>query len=216
VNSDNRTWMSMMLSTALVACVPLSASCTSDQGAPPSSLPAESPTTVERSGTQALEGEDVCPAVLPQPPGPDGWLGTDEPATAFPALPSFDRAWICSFGMKDLPAPSERRWILHDDVAVDSSRLTELGKLLSGLRPPRYRGCTDDLGPRWLVVVQAAQARIGILIDGFGCNSVRLTDNPLQTPPGEGTSQGTVPGELSTSDDSRRPLLDLISSALDS
>ena len=56
--------------------------------------------------------------------------------------------------------------------------------------------CTDDLGPRWMVVSDHEGDLTGVVVDDYGCRDVRLTDDPHATPPGAGGQDGTVGGVL--------------------
>jgi hypothetical protein len=59
-------------------------------------------------------------------------------------------------------------------------------------KPARRTYCTDELGPRWLIVTESGGDLTGVAVDGFGCNQVRLTDDPRQTEPGA-TAQAGYP-----------------------
>ncbi|CAN5346577.1 hypothetical protein BH09ACT12_BH09ACT12_33750 [soil metagenome] len=84
-------------------------------------------------------------------------------------------------------------------VLADSSLrgLPDLQDALAGhaLYDPSA-GCDGDLGPRWLVVYSHDGDLTGVLVDDFGCDVVRLTDDPRSTPPGEVDENGMVVGVL--------------------
>jgi len=67
-------------------------------------------------------------------------------------------------------------------------------------------GCNANLGSRFLISYAHEADLTGVVIDDYGCNEVRLTDNPFTTPPGQASQPGTVAGTLRGPDD----LLDLV------
>lgn len=75
--------------------------------------------------------------------------------------------------------------------------LPALREALGGLEPPDADlACTDDLGPRWMVVSAHDGDVTGVVVDDYGCGQVRLTDDPHETAPGAGGGEGTVTGVL--------------------
>ncbi|QGG41747.1 hypothetical protein [Aeromicrobium yanjiei] len=60
----------------------------------------------------------------------------------------------------------------------------------------RERACLADLGPRYLLVYAYDAGLAGVTADAFGCEDVRLTDDPAETAPGERGAPGSVPGIL--------------------
>lgn len=78
--------------------------------------------------------------------------------------------------------------------------MKQLRPLLERLEPARQdRGCHADLGLRYVLVYTQGAARVGVSADDFGCQEVRLTDDPFVTVPGEATAHGTVAGVLRSS-----------------
>lgn len=162
------------------------------------------------TGVDEMPAHDgqVCPRRLPQGEDPGTWLGTDEPAETAPELPPLESAWVCKYNPTETdPVPDgndttyawERGGPAHP---VDSSDLAVLERDLSRLVPaPTHRMCTADLGPRWMLVYSHDRNLTGVVVDGFGCREVRLTDEPFETVPGEATQGGTVSGVLSGPDD---------------
>lgn len=104
-----------------------------------------------------------------------------------------------------------RHWVLRADDGFDASELAAVSEafacassLTSKARPvPR-------MGPRWMVVGATAAGQVGVVVDGFGCHKVRLTDDPHETPPGEGQAHGTVPGILDLGEDGKALLAMLL------
>lgn len=63
--------------------------------------------------------------------------------------------------------------------------------------PPGKTACTADLGPRYLVSYAYENDLTGVVIDDYGCQEVRLTEDPFTTVPGDPSQAGTVTGVLS-------------------
>ena len=144
-----------------------------------------------------------CPDELPQPADDSHGFGTSDPAGSSPALAAPERAWVCQYVAERAgPGPdgdgSTFAWVRDGGVRrVPDSRLPGLARQLGELEPAdRLRGCTDDLGSRWMLVYAAGSELTGVVIDAFGCRDIRLTDDPFRTVPGEATRHGTVPGVL--------------------
>jgi len=162
-----------------------------------------------------MAGHDgrVCPKRLPQEE--DRGFGAHEPASTAPTLPSPDSAWVCRYDLSDArPQPEgdgREGWVRAGRAQpVEPFLLPVLERHLRGLVPAEeQRACTADLGPRWLLVHSHRGDLTGVLVDDFGCDDVRLTDEPFVTVPGEAAQPGTVPGVLS----GHPALLDLMKTA---
>jgi hypothetical protein len=136
---------------ALFAVVALVAGCGGDEPttateAPPTSGPA-------------------CPDELPDE-------GSGDPADASPALELPDRATVCRYELSDAA------WRLDGLPAeVSGAALAAVADGLGELEPADPgRMCTQELGPRWLVVWDDGSGRTGAVVEGYGCRDVRLTD----------------------------------------
>lgn len=145
-----------------------------------------------------------CPDRLPvgEDPGGHGF-GVQRDATATPTLPALEQAWVCRYDPVDVGVTPEGgavfEWRLGAPArALDESLLPRVATALAGIRPfPGGRGCTDDLGPRWMIAYSHdGDDPIGVVVDDYGCREVRLTDDPFRTPPGAGHRDGTVEGVL--------------------
>lgn len=155
----------------------------------------------------AHDGE-VCPDELPQAASnADHGLGTSARADSSPALAPPDAAWVCRFDPVDAgPGPDGDGTTLGwkrkgEPRPVESSGLEALGRHLDNLEPAESgQDCPDDLGPRWMLVHAYENDLTGVVIDDYGCQGVRLTDEPFETPPGEATQPGTVSGVLTAPD----------------
>lgn len=80
---------------------------------------------------------------------------------------------------------------------VADGDLERYAAALTDLRPAEAdQVCTLELGPRTLLVLEHDTGRVGVLADRFGCGSVRLTDDPVEVPAGEATTDGIVTGVL--------------------
>jgi len=154
----------------------------------------------------AHDGE-VCPEVLPEA-GDEYGFGTSEPATSSPTLATPESAWVCVYDATDVGPGADGDgatygWTRSGEAAqVPSSQLAGISRSLDELAPaPRHQMCTADLGPRWMLVSVVGTDLTGVVVDGFGCGDVRLTDEPFEVVPGEASSSGTVPGVLAGPDD---------------
>lgn len=171
-----------------------------DRATDPSAAPSTSPST--RSGELADHDGAPCPTQLPT----SDRRAVDEPAPAAPDLAALvaaaDAGWACRYDPggtgPDGGSGTAAGWDLAGPPRpIDPADLRTLGPLLAELRPASGRRvCTMDLGPRWLVVLADAGDLTGIVVDGFGCRDVRLTDDPHRTPPGAARGEGVVPGVL--------------------
>lgn len=145
----------------------------------------------------------VCPRQLPADKDPGHGFGTARPAESAPSLPAPESAWVCQYSPTEAgPGPDgngTRFAFVRTGGAspVDPARLPALGRGLSQLAPADdHRVCTADLGPRWMLVFSHGTDLTGVVVDGFGCQDVRLTDEPFETVPGDATHGGTVRGVL--------------------
>jgi hypothetical protein len=143
-----------------------------------------------------------CPSTLPIGDDPSGHgFGTEEVADEVPTLLTPQEAWVCQYNAFDVDTTSDdgaiygwRRTGHAEPVVVD---LAELHDALDGLAPAEpSRACDADLGPRWMVVYNHDGDLTGVVVDDYGCRDVRLTDDPLATPPGADEQDGTVGGVL--------------------
>ncbi len=65
---------------------------------------------------------------------------------------------------------------------------------LDALEPaPVHQMCTADLGPRYVLVLSSGGDLTSVVLDDFGCHTVRVSDDLHETAPGE----GDVPGRFS-------------------
>ena len=145
-------------------------------------------------------GNRPCPDALPTGDDPSGHgFGTSEPADERPALLDPQEAWVCQYSLYDgTPAEREPTWRRTGQTApVSTTDLPALRAALDDLAPAdESRTCTADLGPRWLVVYSHGGDLTGVVVDDYGCQEVRLTDDPYATAPGAERQQGTVGGVL--------------------
>lgn len=148
---------------------------------------------------------DVCPKELPESEVGDRGFGTDEPAEAAPEFPAIDRAWVCRYDPDLSPMPdgngSRVTWV-RAGIALSKvirSRLPGILDSLEDLAPISSdddRRCTADDGPRWLLVVSTpAGDLIGVSVDDFGCEEVRITVDPHRIAPGD-VAEGNLAGVL--------------------
>lgn len=160
-------------------------------------------------GITELEAHDgiPCPDKLPQLDGPDTGLGGDSPAGETPELQNVEEAWICEYAANTVaPGPEGNgdpwEWLLQGEPQpVEKSRIQDLKISLSELAPPAPdMVCTADIGPRRLLSYSTGGDLTGVLVDDFGCRSVRLTDEPFETVPGAASTGGMVRGYLSGPD----------------
>ncbi|WP_243060895.1 hypothetical protein [Nocardioides sp. SR21] len=142
-----------------------------------------------------------CPRSLPVGDDPSGHgFGTTEAATDLPALRETQEAWVCEYvAVHGHSATGTVYSWVRDGSAepVADSDLPALREALGALTLPDVdQACTDDLGPRWMVVSTHDGDLTGVVVDDYGCRAVRLTDNPHATAPGAGGQEGTVAGVL--------------------
>lgn len=162
---------------------------------------AESPTV--RPGEMSSAGDQLCPSDLPIADDPSGHgFGVERAAEELPSLLQPQEAWVCRYDSFDRAAASSGGVVLGWRLAgrpepVATADLPDLRAALEELNlPDPNQACTDDLGPRWMVVYSHDGDLTGLVVDDFGCLSVRLTDRPHTTPPGEQDQEGAVGGVL--------------------
>jgi hypothetical protein len=142
-----------------------------------------------------------CPGKLPMADRASHGFGSSQPATDKPDLPRPEQAWVCSYSTRDVRPDNSGgawyEWVLSggpvaiEDLDALTEDLTQVG--------PRKKddvACFENLGPRYLVSYRAGDRLVGVVIDGYGCGDVRLTDDPYVTVPGASTTDGIVPGVL--------------------
>jgi hypothetical protein len=194
-----------VLGTAGLVLIPLLCGC-DDNASPPSDLADE---LAEHDGR-------VCPGRLPLGADTSGHgFGVDEPADETPTLPRPRAAWVCKYEPRDVARTSNGgtvvEWVRAGRPAeVKADRLPELADAFDEFSLlPEEQGCTAELGPRWMLVSVHEGDLTGVLIEDYGCGSVRLTDDPFDTPPAEGEQGGSVRGVLQAPDG----LLDTVKAA---
>lgn len=123
----------------------------------------------QRDELSAHRGQP-CPRRLPQTEGPG--LGTQDPADEAPSLPVADRAWVCEYAATapGWPRQGPPRAVPDEVLAALEERVAALGPA-DGMRM-----CTEELGPRWMLVLSHDGDLAGVVVDGYGCRDVRLTD----------------------------------------
>lgn len=154
-----------------------------------------------------------CPHKLPQASEESYGFGTSDPADSAPSLADPEAAWVCQYVSADEGPGADGDgttfgWARHGPARrVPTTRLSVIAAQLRELVPADGEGaCTADLGPRWMLVYTAGTDMTGVVVDGFGCQEVRLTDEPFRTVPGEASQAGTVPGVLTGPQDLLRNL----------
>ncbi|WP_122816850.1 hypothetical protein [Nocardioides pantholopis] len=204
ISARGRSVRLAVAGVGLVLAGAVLAGCSDDGSAadqaPGASAPPSAPSSGAPSGP-ATDG-DPCPASLPEVPDDQG--DDIEPvAETAPSLPAPEEAWACRYDPVEAgPGPGGQGttwgWELAGAATpVGAEDLAALADHLPLLRPANpARICTLELGPRWMLVYRTGQHRTGVLVDGYGCRDVRLTDDPFTTPAGEATRRGTVPGIL--------------------
>lgn len=193
------------LLVALVGCGEEASTGTPAPAAPTTAAATTAPPAQSAPAPRPQPADGICPAELPVSPDvSDRGFGTNEPASSTPSLGDPAAAWVCRYDPVDAgPGPGGNgttyAWERSGRArAVAPDRLPVLGELLGQLAtlPDEQLVCTDDLGPRWLLVLETDAGTVGVVRDSFGCDLVRLTDDVFSTIPGEGTRRGTVPGVL--------------------
>lgn len=162
----------------------------------------------------AAHDSQPCPAKLPQAPVSTYGIGTEKPATSTPKLPTADAGWVCTYAPTDAgPGPdgqgTSTGWTRSAAARkLDAAETDGIARLLGDLAPAeRNQACTSDLGRRIMVVLSAQGDLTGVVIDDFGCRTVRLTDEPFKTVPGDAKQGGAVSGTLTPSPSLRSALL---------
>lgn len=160
------------------------------------------PQTALTDEMAGLDGQ-VCPRQLPAGQYFAAYgFGTKEPADTKPSLLTPEAGWVCQFEpVRAGPGPdgdgSRFVWQRHEEPrALTQMQLEAAAENLSRLEPQKQDACPANLGPRVMLVFAHARDLTGVAIDDFGCNSVRLTDQPFIRAPGDPGQQGTVPGVL--------------------
>lgn len=148
--------------------------------------------------------DPVCPETLAQASRESYGFGTSRPASGAPSLPEPEEAWVCQYHSADVSEPGSNgawvEWRVNGDPRrLDDEIRAALASDLAGLRPPEpepEHACSGEGGPRYLVAYRSRDQTVGIVIDDFGCDEVRLTDDPATVPAGESDADGLVPGFL--------------------
>lgn len=159
------------------------------------------PPTVQPGELAAADGRP-CPTDLPLGEDPSGLgFGTERAAAQLPHLLEPQEAWVCQYDYVDPTVDAgvtERGWRLTEDPRpVAAEDLPVLRSALDSLAlVDMNQACTSDLGPRWMVAFSHDGDLTGVVVDDYGCRSVRLTDDPHATPPGADDQDGTVGGVL--------------------
>lgn len=192
-----RAWRRIRATLGLATAVLLLAGC----NLPWPGTPAAADPQVHPSELTDAAGRP-CPQELPIGDDPSGHgFGTEESADERPTLLAPQEAWICQYDAFDDGTTASsgaiygwRRAGRPEPVAATD--LPNLQHALDNLAPAdrSRRGCTADLGPRWMVVYSHDGDLTGVVVDDYGCGDVRLTDNPATTPPGADNQDGTVGG----------------------
>lgn len=148
-------------------------------------------------------GGEPCPDELPVGEDPSGHgFGVDHAAEQLPHLLDPQESWVCGYETYDRDSTSDGGLVygwrrMGEPQPVAPADLPALRSALDGLSLVRPdQACTADLGPRWLVVYSHDGDLTGVLVDGYGCRDVRLTDDPHSTPPGTTQQGGMVSGLL--------------------
>ncbi|WP_151523957.1 hypothetical protein [Serinicoccus kebangsaanensis] len=160
------------------------------------------PPTVRPGELTAADG-DPCPAELPTGEDPSGHgFGATSPAEQLPHLLEPEEAWLCRYDFFDRDSDNTNGTVLGwrhsgEPRPVAPEDLPALEAALDDLTLPNpQQGCNADLGPRWMVSYSHEGDLTGVVVDEYGCRTVRLTDDPHSTPPGADDQDGTVGGVL--------------------
>ena len=162
-----------------------------------------SPTASESTPVAAPK----CPAGL-GPANADDAPEAVEPATELPDLGMISTAWLCAYSPKVGSGSGEEEsqpWeSMSEAVELTGPELETLQNAVTGMSiPPKLQACTMDLGPRSLVLMQVDGGTVGLVMDHFGCRSVRLTSDPESAAAGTTSDLGTVTGVLNPGDELR-------------
>ena len=184
----------LVLTGALLLAVGVLPACSSDEA---------DPGDPQQSGvTGAASDGDVCPSELPRPEASDDGFGTQDPAGSAPSLGAPDEATVCLYDPTESDdadgAETSYTWALSGEpIPVGERDLKALTQQLGELVPAQAdKKCPSKPDTRWMLVTTAGDDVTGVVVDDFGCRSVRLTDAPSDTAPGEATREDTVAGVL--------------------
>jgi len=140
--------------------------------------------------------------VLPRAPRETYGFGDDLPAMKAPTLSKPQQVWICAYVPRDVaPEGSNGAWFewvrKGAPRRLDAGEVEAFSAAIEQLGPATgINSCTDDLGPRYLVSYASGSDLTGVVVDDYGCQEVRLTDDPFTTVPGDALQPGTVEGVL--------------------
>ncbi len=155
----------------------------------------------------AAEPYTGCPDVLVQADPPHHGFGTQDAASSAPDLGVPDSAWVCEYSAQDTGEPDPGGGALYEwrlttgPVTVADDALAALGDVLARVAvPPAERACTDDLGPRLLLVSVSGDLQVAMTIDDYGCREIRLTEDPWESAPGAPGDPDLPAGVLMTTD----------------
>ncbi len=129
-------------------------------------------------------------------------LGLDLEGDALPEVGGYDAAWLCEYVPLDRPLEDGNgtfsSWYLATTpVELAEEDLPVVDDVLDRLTvAPDSMDCLADLGPRELVVLVDDGDLTGVAFDVFGCGTVRLTEDPYVTAPGESTEETLESGPL--------------------
>lgn len=162
------------------------------------------PTQTVLVDEMTAHGGQVCLRQLPtsvDDPAGHGF-GTDEPATEKPSLLTPESAWVCRYLPVDAGSTLDggARFVWQregEPTPLTQAQLTAMVPLLTELAPQGDQACPADLGPRLVMVFSHSRDLTGVVVDDYGCGSVRLTNEPFLRAPGDPGQEGTVPGRLS-------------------
>jgi hypothetical protein len=167
----------------------------------------------------AASADQACPKQLARGDVSDHGFGTNDPAGAAPNLRGYQPMWACEYSPFDRPDGTADNggaivdWVLtHAPGRISKHDAGELTRLVAKLRPaPDERACTSDLGRRHVLVLEDGDGRVGVVMDGYGCRDIRLTDDLAGTVPGDGGAGGVVPGVLTAPGDLARRVAEIAS-----
>lgn len=151
----------------------------------------------------AVTADQACPPRLAKASAETHGFGRDEPAASVPTLPMAESGWVCQYWPSDGPsAPNGGATFVWTRRAapqqVSPDELGMLADALAGLKPiDRRMPCTADLGSRYVLSYTNGDELTSVVVDGFGCGSVRLTEDPANVVSGESTDSRLVSGVLS-------------------
>ena len=142
-----------------------------------------------------------CPDQLPVGEDPDGYgFGTREPAEELPSLLTPESLWVCKYDPRGRTQGDGQTYLWHLQglpTKGDATLRAALSEFLDEVEPAdEDRACTADLGSRWMISYSHQGDLTGVVVDDFGCQEVRLTDEPFETAPGYPGQTGSVPGVL--------------------